>query len=71
MYNSYQEAEYNRFILEAKLRGVDVEKEMKKEDKKQTFMFKDPKEYEKMPEAERKKLTKEMLGRHKKDLHMG
>jgi hypothetical protein len=65
LYNSYQESEYNRFVLEAKLRGVDIEGEVEKKEEKQTFMFKDPKEYEKMPKEERERLTNEMLGRHK------
>jgi len=57
--------------LDAKLKGVDVEKEVKKADQKKRATFQDPKEYEKMPMEERKKLTDEMLGKHKKNLFMG
>jgi len=52
--------------LDAKLRGVDVEKEVKKAKKRQTFTFQDPKEYEKLPIEERRELTDQMLGAHKK-----
>ena len=53
------------------MKGVDVEKEVKKADQKKRATFQDPKEYEKMPMEERKKLTDEMLGKHKKNLFMG
>jgi hypothetical protein len=65
LYDSHQESEYNRFVLDAKLRGVDVEKEIKKAEKKKTFTFQDPKEYEKMPIEKRRELTDQMLGEHK------
>jgi len=42
-----------------------VEKEIKKAEKKETFKFQDPKEYEKMPIEKRRKLTDQMLGKHK------
>ena len=71
MYNAIQEAEYNRFVLDARLRGVDVEKEVKKAAQKKTTMFQDPKEYEKLPTEERKRMTDQMLGKHKKDVYMG
>jgi hypothetical protein len=65
LYNSFQESDYNRFILDAKMRGVDVEKEVEESKTKQTFMFQDPKEYEKLPEEERERLTNEMMGKHR------
>ena len=70
LYNSHQENEYNRFVLDAKLRGVDVEKEIKNVEKKKTFTFQDPKEYEKMPIQKRRELTDEMLGKHKGQFKM-
>jgi len=42
-----------------------VEKEVKKQKDKKTFLFQDPKEYEKLPTEERRKLTDKMLGHHK------
>ena len=48
------------------MKGVDVEKEVKKAQEKKSFTFQDPKEYEKMPIDERRKLTDQMLGKHKK-----
>jgi hypothetical protein len=54
--------------LDAKLKGVDVEKEVEKSKKKKTFTFQDPKEYEKMPMEERRKLTEQMKGQHKDQL---
>jgi hypothetical protein len=57
--------------LDAKLKGVDVEKEIKKAKEKKAATFQDPKEYEKMPIDERRKLTDKMLGKHKKNLFMG
>jgi hypothetical protein len=51
--------------LDAKLKGVDVEKEIKKAEKEKAFKFQDPKEYEKMPAEKRRELTDEMLGKHK------
>ena len=65
LYDSHQESEYNRFVLDAKLKGVDVEKEIEKAEKEKAFKFQDPKEYEKMPIDERRKLTDQMLGKHK------
>ena len=57
--------------MDARLRGVDVDKEVKKAKAKKTGTFQDPKEYEKMPAEERRKLTDQMLGKHKRDLFMG
>jgi len=47
--------------------GINLDKELKKAGKREEgkdYLFKDPKEYEKMPEEERKALTKKMLGQH-------
>jgi len=48
-----------------------VEKEIAKQKSKKTAMFQDPKEYEKLPMEERRKLTDQMIGKHKRDLKMG
>ena len=51
----------------AAMAGVNLDKELKKAGKREEgkdYLFKDPKEYEKMPEEERKALTKKMLGQH-------
>jgi hypothetical protein len=71
MYNEYQESEYNRFVMEAKLRGVDIEKEANKEKQQSVFQFKDPSEYEKLDKEKRRDLTDQMLGRHKSTLNIG
>jgi len=51
--------------LDAGLRGVDVEKEIKKKKEKNIFKFQAPEDYEKLPESERRNLTDTMLGKHK------
>lgn len=68
LYNSHQESEYNRFVLDAKLKGVDVEKEIRKAEKEKSFKFQDPKDYESMSVEERRKLTEQMKGQHKDQL---
>lgn len=45
-----------------------MEKEIRKAEKEKAFRFQDPKEYEKMPMEERKKLTGQMIGKHKEQL---
>ena len=57
--------------MDASLQGVDVEKEVKKKKKKETFKFQDPNEYEKLPKSERRELTDQMLGKHKQQFNMG
>ena len=56
-----------RFL--AAIHGINLDKEIKKQTKKHkedgSFMFGDPKEYEKMSKGERKKKTEEMMGKHK------
>lgn len=57
--------------FDAAMAGINLNKEMKKAEKKEEgrmFQFKDPKEYEKMTEEERKKLTNKMLGQHRAQL---
>jgi len=56
----------------AGLQGVDLDKEMKKKGASSGFdlpddpmLFRDPKEYEKMPLEEREELTKRMIGSHR------
>jgi len=55
--------------FQAGIHGINLDKEMKKQTKKQkeekSFMFGDPKDYEKMSEKERKKKTEQMMGKHK------
>jgi hypothetical protein len=58
-------------VFDAAMSGVNLDKEIKKAEKAEegkVFMFKDPKEYEKMPEEERIALTKKMMGQHKAQL---
>ena len=58
-------------IFDAAMSGVNLDKEMKKAEKKkdsQSYLFKDPKEYEKMPDEERVALTEKMMGQHKAQL---
>lgn len=56
-----------RFL--AGIHGINLDKEMKKQESKEktesSFMFGDPKEYEKMSKEEKDKKTKEMMGKHK------
>jgi len=57
--------------FDAAMAGINLDKELKKAEKKEegkVFLFKDPKEYEKLPEDERVALTKRMLGQHKATL---
>ena len=53
--------------FQAGLRGIDLNKEMKKkeETEDEVFAFKSPEDYEDMPMEERVKLTQQMLGNHK------
>ena len=50
---------------EASLRGIDLDKEIKKDKEGQKTMFPDPSSYEDMTPEERKKKTEEMIGKHK------
>jgi len=56
-----------RFL--AGIHGINLDKEIKKQTNKNkeesSFMFGDPKDYEKMSEKERKEKTQIMMGKHK------
>lgn len=69
LFEDYQDRQMQERRFQAGIHGINLDKEMKKIDKKKkeesTFMFGDPKEYEKMSEEERKKKTEEMMGKHK------
>jgi hypothetical protein len=66
-----QKAEFDKLKIQAAFFGVNLDekgetKVKKKKDKEDDFMFKDPKEYEKMEPEERKRLTDKMVGQHQK-----
>jgi hypothetical protein len=63
LYWGIQDQKYEYFEIVAGLLGVDVKGETKK--KEESFLFKDPKEYEKMPDEKRKELTEKMMNKHK------
>jgi len=69
LFEDYQERQMQQRRFLAAIHGINLDKEMKKQTKKQkedsAFMFGDPKEYEKMNKEERKKKTEEMMGKHK------
>ena len=69
LFEDYQERQMQERRFQAAIHGINLDKEMKKQTMKKkedsSFMFGDPKEYEKMSKEERKKKTEEMLGKHK------
>ena len=69
LFEDYQERQMEDRRFLAALRGINLDKEIKKHKGKQveekTFMFGDPKEYEKMSDKERKEKTQKMMGKHK------
>ena len=69
LFEDYQERQMQERRFLAGIRGINLDKEIKKQKDKQveekTFMFGDPKEYEKMSDGERKRKTEEMMGKHK------
>ena len=69
-----QKAEFDKLKIRAAFFGVNLEEDSKKKPKEQrkkgkkkedVFMFKDPSEYENMSEEERKKLSEEMMSKHR------
>ena len=49
----------------AAIHGIDIDKAKKEKEEADSFLFRDPKEYEHLSMEERKALTEEMLGKHK------
>ena len=49
----------------AAIHGIDIDKAKKEKKEADSFLFRDPKEYEHLSEEERKELTEKMLGKHK------
>lgn len=49
----------------AAIHGIDIDKAKKEKKEADSFLFRDPKEYEHLSKEERKALTEEMLGKHK------
>jgi hypothetical protein len=64
MYEHYQKEEVDRFKIKAAMFGAKFDEEEKK--KEDDFTFKDPKEYAKLSDKERKALTDKMIDKHKK-----
>jgi len=52
-----------RFL--AGIHGINLDKEMNKNKEESSFMFGDPKDYEKMSDGEKKEKTRQMMGKHK------
>lgn len=69
LFEDYQERQMQERRFQAAIHGINLDKEMKKQTMKKkegsSFMFGDPKEYEKMSEEEKEKKTEEMMGKHK------
>lgn len=72
-----QKAEFDKLKIRAAFFGVNLDEEKSKTEKKEggkrrmqrevtNFAFKDPSEYERMSEIEKKELTEKMMGQHKK-----
>jgi hypothetical protein len=64
MYEHYQKEEVDRFKIKAAMFGAKFDEEEKK--KEDDFTFKDPEEYAKLSDKERKTLTDKMMDKHKK-----
>jgi len=69
LFEDYQEKQMQERRFLAGIHGINLDKEMKKQQKKEkadsSFMFGDPKDYKKMSKSERDKKTKEMIGKHR------
>jgi len=69
LFEQYQERQMQERRFLAGIHGINLDKEMKKQTNKtkeeSSFMFGDPKEYEKMSDEEKKKKTNQMMGKHK------
>lgn len=64
LFEACQETEYRRMRFNAGIQGVDLDKEVKKKQKKKAddeLKFRSPEEYEKMDPEERKRLTEKMM----------
>ena len=51
--------------IQAAMRGIDVDKVAKEEEKKKSMLFRDPADYEHMSPEERQELTDRMMGKFK------
>lgn len=69
LFEQYQERQMQQRRFLAAIHGINLDKEMNKQKKQKkedsSFVFGDPKEYEKMTEEEKKNKTEEMMGMHK------
>lgn len=70
LYELFQKRDYENKRWEALLKGINLDKELKKQDERDKYMFKDPKEYEELSPEERERKTNEMLGKHRSTLNM-
>lgn len=57
LFEHHQKREKERLTFQAKIAGAEIDTE---KEEKAKFLFKDPKDYEKMSVEERQKLTEEM-----------
>ncbi len=65
LWKALQEENYRKLKERAAFFGVDLDKEAEKNKEDSMYLFKDPKEYEKMTVEERQKLTDKMMSQHK------
>lgn len=69
MFNHAEAERYERIKINAAFFGVKIDDKKNKTSpsikEKDTFMFGDPEEYKNMTAEDKKKLTKDMMGRHK------
>jgi len=69
LFEDYQERQMQERRFQAAIHGINLDKEMKKQKKKEkedsSFVFGSPEEYKKMSEKEKKELTEKMMGKHK------
>ncbi len=72
MYESYGEERLNEFKMLGHLLGAEFKDDKNTipkasgVTKEEQFVFRDPKDYEKMSEADRKELTSKMMERHRR-----
>jgi len=71
LFEDYQERQYNKMLFEAGIHGIDLNEGKSKksniEDDSDSaiFKFKAPEDYKNMDAEDKKKLTQQMIGKHK------
>ena len=70
LFELHQKRDFEEKKWQALLRGVNLDKELKKEKTETSYMFDNPENYEKLSDEEKKRRTEEMMKQHRSSLFM-